>query len=342
MRATNNLATLLYCVACAGACGAHADEVVLANGDRISGKVMRKENTTLTLKTPYAGELNIKWSDVRRISTDGPITVFLADQTKLDGTLRSDEDGSVIVTPAGGTPGAPIALMQIGVINPAAEISGEAAKITGHVNAGLSSTSGNTQTRKLYGDAENVIRTRDNRLTLGARGANTQDQGQETESNWFGYLKYDRFFTRKWYGYGNSDFENDHFKDIRLRTTVGLGSGYQVLETPATNLSFEGGLTYVHTDFIVAPNESYPAGRWAVKFDQLLFKTKYKFFHMHEAIVSLEDASNVFVRSQTGLRIPLRDRLNATAQYNVDWDSQPTNGRVRTDKALLLTLGYTW
>ena len=327
------------------ACGlaaARADEVVLANGDRLSGKVLGKENGTLTLKSPYAGDLIIKWDDVRRIATDGPISVYLTDRTKLIGAVRSEEDGSVIVTPEGAAASAPIPLAQIGAINPSAEIAGEAAKITGHINAGMSSTSGNTQTRKIYADAENVIRTRDDRLTLGARGSNAEDSGEETESNWFGYLKYDHFFSKKWYGYANSNFENDRFKDIRLRATVGLGSGYQFLETPATNLSVEGGLTYVHTDFIAAPNDSYPAGRWAMKFDHLLFATKYKFFHMHEAVMSLEDTSNVFVRSQTGVRIPLMERLNATAQYNVDWDSQPTNGRVRTDKALLLTLGYTW
>ena len=34
--------------------------------------------------------------------------------------------------------------------------------------------------------------------------------------------------------------------------------------------------------------------------------------------------------------------VNATAQYNVDWENTPTDGRARTDKILLLTLGYTW
>jgi len=331
----------MFASACSIA-AARADEIVLANGDRISGKILRKENGTLTMKTPYAGELTIKWGDVRRISTDTPISLYLTDQSKIEGSLRSEEDGSIIITPDGAAPSAPIPLAQVGVINPSAEISGEAAKITGHINAGLSSTSGNTQTRKMYADAENVIRRSGDRLSLGARGADTQDHSQQTESNWFGYIKYDRFFSKKWYGYANSDFENDRFKDIRLRATAGLGSGYQFLETPATNLSLEGGLTYVRTDFIVAPNDSYPAGRWAVKFDHRLFGTKHQFFHMHEAVVSLEDPSNVFVRSQTGLRIPLKDRLNATAQYNVDWDNKPTNGRVRTDKGLLLTLGYTW
>ena len=37
-----------------------ADEIVLANGDRVSGKILRKESDKLVLTTPYAGDLNIK------------------------------------------------------------------------------------------------------------------------------------------------------------------------------------------------------------------------------------------------------------------------------------------
>ena len=48
------------------------------------------------------------------------------------------------------------------------------------------------------------------------------------------------------------------------------------------------------------------------------------------------------MRSQTGFRIPLIDKLNATTQYNVDWDNTPTGGRGSTDKILLLTVGYAW
>ena len=137
-------------------------------------------------------------------------------------------------------------------------------------------------------------------------------------------------------------FRPVRFKDIRLRSTLGLGNGHQFLETEKTNLSLEGGFAYVHTDFIVAQDDAYPAARWAVKFDHRLFNTKYQFFHTHEAYVGLDDARKIFVRSQTGLRVPLMDKLNATAQYNVDWDNTPTPGGVRTDKALLLTLGYQW
>lgn len=319
-----------------------ADAIVLANGDRLTGKIVRKESDTLVLNTSYAGALTIRWTDVLRITTDAPITVYFEDGNKLFGTLRSEEDGSVIVTSGAAPASAPVPMANLRFINPSAEVSGEGAKVSGHINAGLSSTSGNTQAKKFYLDTEGVVRTRDNRYTLGARGAHTQDHGEETESSWLEYMKYDNFFTKKWYGYANADFENDRFKDIRLRSTLGLGNGYQFFESERTNLSLEGGLTYVHTNFIVGADDAYPAARWAFKFDHMLFSTKIQIFHNQEAYVGLDNANKMFVRSQTGLRVPLLKSLNATAQYNVDWENTPTAGRVRTDKALLLTLGYIW
>jgi len=98
----------------------------------------------------------------------------------------------------------------------------------------------------------------------------------------------------------------------------------------------------VNTDFETAQDEDYPAGRWALKFDRFLLGTRTQFFHFHETYVPIEDANKTFLRSQTGLRFPLINRLNATLQYNVDWENKPAPGRASTDKTLLLTLGYFW
>ena len=319
-----------------------ADEVVLDNGDRITGKILRKETDVLVLNTKYAGDLNIAWSNIRRVTTDAPITVYFEDGNRLVGTLTSEEDGTVIVKSGDTLTSAPIPIAKLRYINPSADVSGEGVKVTGHINAGYSSSSGNTDAKKLYLDTELVARTLQNRYTLGARAARSEDSGVETESNWLGYMKYDHFLTKKWYGYANGNFENDKFKDIRLRSTLGLGTGYQFLESPKTNFSLEGGLNYVDTDFYAGVDDDYPAARWALKFDHLLFNTKIQFFHAHEVYVGLDDVKKTFLRSQTGLRVPLYKNLNATAQYNVDWDNNPTPGRVKTDKTALLTLGYSW
>lgn len=319
-----------------------ADEVVLVNGDRFTGTVVSKEGDVLVFRTDYAGNLRIRWAEVRQISSDSPVWLHLEDGSRLSATLQSFGDGTVVVTAGDSLESTPIPVENIRFINPSPEASGEGVKLSGRINAGLSSTSGNTDAETLYFNGESVARTRDNRYTLGGQAKRTEDGGVQTESNWLLYMKYDHFVTEKWYAYANGNFENDKFKDIRLRSTLGVGSGYQFLESPQTNLSLEGGLTYVNTDYDLGVDEDYPAGRWALNFDHFLFETRTQFFHNHEAYVGLEDSENIFVRSQTGLRFPLVRSLNATAQYNVDWDNQPAPGRVRTDKTLLLTLGYSW
>ncbi|HEX4984806.1 MAG TPA: DUF481 domain-containing protein [Burkholderiales bacterium] len=334
----------LLCAALLAACagGAFADELVLANGDRLTGKVVSKETDEVVFHTDYAGDLKVRWADVRGLTTDGPVKLYMEDGRRVKGRLRTEADGTVVVVGEGAEQGTPVDIAKLRYLNPSVDVSGEGARLSGHANAGYSSTAGNTETTKLYVDTELVARTLGNRYTLGARGSRAEDHDVETESNWLGYLKYDHFLTKKWYGYANGDFENDRFKDIRLRSTVGLGSGYQFFESEKTNLLLEGGVNYVRTDFYADADEDYPAARWAVKYDHLLFGSRTQFFYAHEMYVGLDNVENTFLRMQTGLRVPLFGSLNATAQYNVDWDNNPPAGRVRTDRAVLLTLGYTW
>ena len=326
-------------IGCMVAQFAFADEVVLRNGDRITGEVQRIENGKLVLKTPYAGTIKIERKEIATMATDQPVHVVIDEVNRIQAKISAAESGLVTLADGDWMATEPIALDRLTGLTREPE---PAVKVTGRINVGSSTTSGNTNTDKLHVDAEAVARTVKNRFTIGGVVNRTKDNNIETESNSRAYLKYDHFLTRKWYAYSNADMERDKFKDIKLRTTLGVGTGYQFLESKKTNLSVEGGVNYVNTDFDVAPDEDYPAGRWAVKFDRFMFDSNLQFFHQHEAFFGLENTDNIFVRTQTGLRWPVMERLDATAQYNLDWENQPAPGRAKTDRALLLMLGYRW
>ncbi|MGD8789741.1 MAG: DUF481 domain-containing protein, partial [Burkholderiales bacterium] len=153
---------------------------------------------------------------------------------------------------------------------------------------------------------------------------------------------YDHFISQKWYAYASASAENDKFKDINLRTTIGAGAGYQFFETKTTNLGMELGASYVNTDYIDAEDDDYPAGRWAMNYTQAFWDSKLEFFNTDSVHVSLEDSNSYFLRTRTGLRFPLVDRLISTLQYNYDYDNNPAPGRVKADKTWLFTLGYKW
>lgn len=316
-----------------------ADEVILKNGDRITGEVIKLEAGRLTIKTPYADDVSIRWEDVDTLSTDEPVSVRVDSQSRVQARIRAAEPGTARLEVGDWLDSQPIALSKIGAMSRQPE---PPVRVTGRINVGASAASGNTNTERVHANAEIVARSVKNRFTIGGIVNRAKDGDIETESNSRGYMKYDHFISRKWYAYSNADFERDKFKDIRMRTTVGVGSGYQFLETPRTTLSVEAGATYVNTDFELQEDESYPAARWASNFDHFLFGSPAQLFHRHEVIFGLEDSDQLFVRTQTGVRFPVVARLNATAQYNVDWEDSPAPGRTSTDRMWMLTLGYSW
>jgi preprotein translocase subunit YajC len=91
-------------------------------------------------------------------------------------------------------------------------------------------------------------------------------------------IKYDYFFDsedflfhQKWYLWSGVGFEHDKFADLNLRTTTGLGPGYQILETERTQLSVEGGASYIWENFDSSKDNDYVAARWALNFKHQLF-----------------------------------------------------------------------
>ena len=320
-----------------------ADVVSLKGGDHLSGKIVSKNGDKLTLKTSYAGEVMIRWSEVASISTEQPIRFMLSDGTVMEAVASGAADDSGVVLRSGKVVSTqPIPLAEVAYINPPPEVTGEGVSTTGRANLGLTSNRGNTDNDQILYDAEAIIRSKKNRFTIGATGETKQESGSETARNNRAYFKYDHFLDEKWYVYANTDVEEDKFADLNLRTTIGGGSRYQFFDTPERSLALEGGLTYVNNDYEIAEDDGYAAGRWALRYAQYLFEGKTQFFHEHEGLVSLESPDDLILRVKTGLRFPMVLNLNATLQYNVDWQNNPPAGFDSTDSSYIVSLGYLW
>lgn len=330
---------------------AAADEIRLKNGDVITGKVVRKFNEKVVFNTSYAGDIQVTWSEIESIKTDEPLAITLTDRTNLKTTLDSYENGKAMIKlvqldeegeEEKEHEEKEISLSDLLYINPTPELSGVGVNWSGRINLGGSVTQGNTDTTTVRLDGESIARTLNHRLTVGAVVNRATNNGQNTQFNNRSSIKLDRFISNKWYVYANNTLENDRFRDIKLRTTTGVGSGYQVFERPGLNLFVEGGLNYVSVNYYEAEKESYPGARWALKYDQRVFGGSTQFFHEHEVLLGLDSASNALAFTKTGLRFPIVNNFNASIQYNLDWAGQPADGRKHTDSALIFNLGYVW
>jgi putative salt-induced outer membrane protein YdiY len=290
-----------------------ADEVRLANGDRVSGEITARSGERLVVKTEYAGEIAVRLADVQSLSI-------------------SDADGTVHE----------IGPMELATFDPRPYKRERDVAYSGRALVSAAYARGNAPSDQLHADAQLTARAREYRYELSGRVDRRSAPSAQTESAWLAGANYDRFLDARQFLYGRSSLEHDQAKDIDTRATVGAGYGVQLVETAAANVSLRGGLDYVKVDRLAGPREEYPAFGWGIRAAYKPSWARLELFHEQEGFWNLEDTDVVTLRSKTGVRVPLVERFNATAQLNVDWERRPAPGRASTDSTLLLGVDYSF
>ena len=79
-----------------------ADQVVLKNGDRLTGSITKSDGKELVIKTDYAGDVTVKFDAIQSITSAGDFNVSLGGKTVV-GPVTTNGDNVVVATKAGGT-----------------------------------------------------------------------------------------------------------------------------------------------------------------------------------------------------------------------------------------------
>jgi putative salt-induced outer membrane protein YdiY len=326
---TRHLTLVLALLAATAA--ATADELRLANGDRVTGRVVSLAGGTLTFETAH-GTLQIPWDDVTALAIDQPILATAGDAAPASVTIAAaGEPGRVALQPGGETALADITALA----RPQPAI-----RIEGGASAGFVSSAGNTDVNSLRLDGDLVARTAADRYTTSASVTRSEDRDVETARNWSASLKYDRFVSSRLFFNANAIFTNDRFRDLDLRTALGAGMGYQVLDLALVKLTADAGVGWVKEALASQPNDSYTAARESAKLDVQLVPGRVELFHQHDGYFGVTGDDNLFVRMQNGVRIGLAAGFVTTLRLDLDYDKSPPVGRRNTDKTFALTLGY--
>ena len=71
--------------------GLFADQIVLKNGDRLTGSIEKSDDKTLVIKTEFAGEVTVQWPAVQEINSTQPLHVSLSNGQTVVGTVTTTE-----------------------------------------------------------------------------------------------------------------------------------------------------------------------------------------------------------------------------------------------------------
>jgi len=316
------------------ATAALADVIQLQNGDRITGKVVSLAGGTLTFKTS-GGDITIPWNTITSLTSTETLHVTLAGRPgkqTITG-ITTGAPGQLVLTPGGTVAFADIT--DIAPIEPEVSVNGGA-------SAGVLSSGGNSDVFALRLDADATVREHANRYSASAALNRIRNRGLnlDTANNWNTAFNYDRFLTKRLFINANAIFTNDKFRDINLRTALGIGLGYQIIDTPMVKLTANGGYGWVDEDFILAPDDSYSAIHESATLDIFAIPHRLEFFHKHDGYFGVEGEDNLFVKTHQGARLTVVKNFVTTIQYDLDYDASPSPGRKATDRTFALTFGY--
>lgn len=96
---------------------AKADEILLKNGDRITGTIINKTGSTLEIKTDYSDKISVKWSAIESFSTNQPVLLTFKNKEEMTGVTETSPDNTLKIRKEGVYQSEPIPLSEIAEIN---------------------------------------------------------------------------------------------------------------------------------------------------------------------------------------------------------------------------------
>jgi putative salt-induced outer membrane protein YdiY len=315
-----------------------AANVVLKNGDRLTGEIIKLSDNILTFKSPLFGEVELPWKQVVELQSDDGVTVKLKDGSIAKGRVTLSSQGDLVIDQDDFGRSKPLQKTDIAMFNP--PVMDRSVKYSGRANFGGVFNRGNSEDDALNFDTELIARTPESRYTVAAEVNEAESAGETTTSNRYLLTQYDAFLSEKDYLFVSAKGEQDKLADLNLRTSLGAGYGYQFFETELAKMSTEYGLVYVNEDYLVAPDESFPSVSFALNYERKFWNKRLVFFNNNNLSVSLEDMADSLLKTKVGLRVPIVENVNVATQVNVDYNNMPPPGVKKTDSSLIFSVGY--
>jgi putative salt-induced outer membrane protein len=248
------LSVLTFCSA------SFADQVVLKNGDRLTGTITKSDDKTLLIKTEFAGDVTVQWPAVQEVSSSQPLHVTLSNGKTVVGPVATADGNLAVTTAASGT--VSVAKGDVTALRSDAEQTAYEKALhpgllqgwAGGANVGFALTAGNSETKNLAVAfiADRKTQTDDLSLytnsvyaTNDVPGANPSTTANSIQAG----TRYSRDLTPRLFAYVGADFQTDALQGLNLRSVPGGGLGFHAIKSDRTTLDFLGGLNYTRENY---------------------------------------------------------------------------------------------
>ncbi len=314
---------------------AWADQIEFGDGNVLQGTVTRLEKGTLTFSTEYAEKIQIPVEKIQTLFTDKAVKIKMVNDSILTGKLTTLEDGqiAVILEPVGET--VPFQWDQVKNIN---EPPG---RWDGHFGLGGNIQTGNVDRASVSFSFDTRRNWQHDRFQFRILHNYAEKDGSITARNTFGATKFDHFFTDDFFSAFSLEVLKDEFKDLNLRSIVGLGLGYRIWNDDVKTLELEAGATYFSEDLDVGQDDQFISGRIGLTFsykiiENLFFKDYLLYYP------SFEDPKEYRLRNEASLVSKLGRGWALKLTHIFDQNSTPSPGIDDKDQQFIFSFQYAF
>ncbi|TYK54815.1 DUF481 domain-containing protein [Pseudomonas synxantha] len=291
---------------------ASADNVMLKNGDRVSGDIILMEGANLVLSTSYGGDITISKSQIQTLESKQPLMVKQVGQSQ--GTVESIQaapQGNVRVGVGVG-----LSLVDLNNINQIMKPQPNLATAIWKGNIDLA-----LYAEKAKTESDNVELATKTSFVNGAwrHNANAHFREDEAEvsstASWSAEYSVDRFLTDNWLWEGGLNYKKDQFEDLITRRKIGTGPGYQFWDDQLGKLTVVTLLNRMRFGYSNGSSNTFyfTSVRW--DFKRFLVGRKFDFFASGELGRPLSDIACYAYDSELGLRYSVTEWASLNLKY---------------------------
>jgi hypothetical protein len=334
---------LLFCATAFG------DQVVLTNGDRITGVIKKFDDQKLFLSTEYSGDITIKWSAINKVIGDQPLHVERADHEVVTGDAIVSYGPELTVQ----TASAPVTVESndIKAIRSDSEEQKYEKQLhpkltqawLGGGNFGIALARGNSETTNFSLGFNAARKTLEDKLTIYANSVYSTDGATDstTANDIRGGLRYDRDISRRWFGFVSGDFETDAIQSLNLRSVGGSGVGFHAINSKAESLDLLAGGAYTREDYDTGLSNDLSSADIGVQYSKSLAHgttiTQKAFF-----LPYLNDLGEYRSTFDLGMATKINKLLTWQVNFNDRYVSNPLIGTRQNDLLLTTGVGVTF
>ena len=329
---------------------ARADQVVMKNGDRVTGSIVKQDGKTITIKSDNFGVVTAPWDRVVSVQSDKPLNVALKSGKTVVGTLGAS-DGKVQVFTSDAkldfAPGEVTAMRNADeqkayerMLHP-----GLLELWSGGGSAGFAGANGNSKTLTFTTSANAARVTTTDKATVYFNSiqasALIDGKSASTAQAVRAGIGYDHNFGSRMFVITFNDYEYDKFQGLDLRFVVGGGVGLHAVKGKRAVLGLVGGADYTHASFSTPLVRNAAEAYWGDDYS-LKFTAASSLIQSFRMFNNLSDTGSYRMNFDLGIATKLKKWLNWNIGLNDRYLSNPVPGRKSNDWMYTTGLGIAF